>query len=82
MDVGKDFDLDFVQEKMNEKGTKLWAVITNAGLSTFGEVEWIPMDVQERILNINVLGTIRTVKVALPLLRKSGGRVITGRYIP
>lgn len=77
MDVSKNFELGFVEQKLQEKGTTLWAVITNAGLSTFGEVEWIPLDVHEKIMNVNLLGTVRTVKASLPLLRKSGGRIIT-----
>lgn len=77
MDVSKDFDVDIVEEKLTAKGTKLWAVITNAGLSTFGETEWVPSDVYDRIFNVNVLGTIRTVKAALPLVRRANGRIIT-----
>jgi 3-hydroxybutyrate dehydrogenase len=52
---------------------ELWAVITNAGWSTFGLVEWVPMDVFQKIMNINLFGTIRTVKAVLPLIRRSKG---------
>ncbi|CAG7835057.1 unnamed protein product [Allacma fusca] len=77
MDVTKDISMTYVEERLKAKSTQLWAIITNAGLSTFGEVEWVPIDVHEKIFSVNVIGTVRLAKAALPLLRQCGGRVIT-----
>lgn len=74
VDVTKDFSIGPVEEALKRKNTQLWAVITNAGLSTFGEVEWVPLETTEKMLQVNTLGTVRTVKAALPLLRRSKGR--------
>jgi 3-hydroxybutyrate dehydrogenase len=68
--------LETVKNKLPD-GTGLWAVITNAGLSTFGQVEWVPMDVYQKTMEINLFGTIRTIKASLPLIRRGKGRVIT-----
>jgi len=78
MNVTKDADcenaLKFVEQNL-PAGTKgLWAVITNAGWSTFGEVEWVPLDVHQKIVDINLFGTIRTIKACLPLLRRGHGK--------
>ena len=73
VDVTKEFSISPVEEALTKRNTQLWAVITNAGLSTFGEVEWVPMETYEKIFQVNLLGTVRTAKAALPLLRRSKG---------
>ncbi|KAK7113181.1 retinol dehydrogenase 16-like [Littorina saxatilis] len=54
----------------------LWAVINNAGIATFTEIEWCSVDQFQRLLDVNVLGVVRVTKAFLPLLRQSCGRVI------
>jgi 3-hydroxybutyrate dehydrogenase len=82
MDITSESDVGNAMEKIGTKLTEsnidgLWAVICNAGWSTFGQVEWVPMDVYSKIMDINLFGTIRTVKGSLPLVRKAKGRIIT-----
>ncbi|MFD2046442.1 SDR family NAD(P)-dependent oxidoreductase [Ornithinibacillus salinisoli] len=51
--------------------------INNAGIGIFGPVEdYTPEDI-DKTLDTNVKGTILTVKSALPLIRKSKGRILT-----
>ena len=47
--------------------------MNNAGLSTFGEVEWCNMQTYQRIADVNVWGGVRVVKAFLPLIRKAKG---------
>ena len=60
--------------------TGLWGIVNNAGLSTFGEVEWCNLDVYKRISEVNVFGAIRVTKTFLPLVRKAKGKSDTAVY--
>jgi NAD(P)-dependent dehydrogenase (short-subunit alcohol dehydrogenase family) len=51
-------------------------VITNAGIANFGTVAIADIDAMARVINVNVLGTMRTVKAALPHLIASRGYVL------
>lgn len=51
--------------------------INNAGIGIFGPVESYKVEDIESTLNTNVKGTILTVQSALPLIRKSSGRILT-----
>jgi hypothetical protein len=51
--------------------------VNNAGVCDFGHVEWCGVDVYNRLLQVNTLGTIRVTQAFLPLLRKKrGSRVV------
>jgi 3-hydroxybutyrate dehydrogenase len=51
--------------------------VNNAGVCDFGQVEWCGVDVYNRLLQVNTLGTIRVTQAFLPLLRKKrGSRVV------
>ena len=52
----------------------LWGLVNNAGLTTFGEVEWCNVDVYKRIAEVNVFGAINVTKIFLPLIRKAKGK--------
>ncbi|XP_066989809.1 D-beta-hydroxybutyrate dehydrogenase, mitochondrial-like [Macrobrachium rosenbergii] len=54
----------------------LWGVVNNAGLSTFGAVEWVPMTTYRKLAEVNIFGHISVTKVFLPLVRKSKGRIV------
>eukprot|EP00066_Takifugu_rubripes_P016992 XP_011606258.1 PREDICTED: D-beta-hydroxybutyrate dehydrogenase, mitochondrial-like isoform X2 [Takifugu rubripes] len=54
----------------------LWAVVNNAGVSTFGEVEFTSMDTYKQVSEVNLWGTIRVTKAVLPLIRRAKGRVV------
>lgn len=51
--------------------------INNAGIGIFGPVEEYINEEIEHTLNTNVKGTITTVQYALPLIKKSKGRILT-----
>lgn len=52
----------------------LWAVVNNAGLSTFGEVEFSTMETYKLLAEVNLWGTIRVTKAVLPLIRNAKGK--------
>ncbi|XP_063237299.1 D-beta-hydroxybutyrate dehydrogenase, mitochondrial-like [Bacillus rossius redtenbacheri] len=66
--------VEYVRRHLPPNG--LWGILNNAGWSTFGHVEWVPIDICKRIMDINVWGTIRVTQGFLPLLRQSKGRVV------
>ncbi|NWV90041.1 BDH protein, partial [Machaerirhynchus nigripectus] len=53
-----------------------WGLVNNAGISTFGETGWLPMEMYEKFADVNLLGSIRTTLAFLPLLRKYKGRIV------
>ncbi|KAL7638207.1 UNVERIFIED_CONTAM: hypothetical protein RMT77_011832 [Armadillidium vulgare] len=63
-------------DKLLPKDESLWAVINNAGLSTFGYLEWVPISTYKRMADVNVFGLIAVTKAFLPLIRQSKGRVV------
>lgn len=52
----------------------LWGLVNNAGISTFGEVEFTSMDTYKEVAEVNLWGTIRTTKAFLPLIRRAKGK--------
>ncbi|XP_006884347.1 PREDICTED: D-beta-hydroxybutyrate dehydrogenase, mitochondrial-like [Elephantulus edwardii] len=60
--------------KNPEKG--LWGLVNNAGISTFGEVEFTSMETYKEVAEVNLWGTVRTTKSFLPLIRRAKGRVV------
>ncbi|XP_077996748.1 D-beta-hydroxybutyrate dehydrogenase, mitochondrial-like [Glandiceps talaboti] len=65
----------YVNENTYEQG--LWAVINNAGLSTFGCVEFCSIQTYKDVAEVTLWGVVRTTQAFLPLIRKQKGRVIT-----
>ncbi|KAK7084180.1 (2R,3R)-2,3-butanediol dehydrogenase [Halocaridina rubra] len=79
LDVTKQDQMKGAVKQVKEllpKEEVLWAIVNNAGLSTFGEVEWVPVEVYRKIAEVNALGLVSATKAFLPLLRQAGGRVI------
>lgn len=65
-----------VKSKLPPGVKGLWAVVNNAGFSTFGEMEWVPLQTYEMVASINLFGLIRVTKGFLPLIREAQGRVV------
>ncbi|KAK7874252.1 hypothetical protein R5R35_006288 [Gryllus longicercus] len=51
----------------------LWGVVNNAGWTTVGHVEWVPVATCQRMQEINVWGMVRVLQAFLPLLRRAAG---------
>ncbi|XP_032656046.1 D-beta-hydroxybutyrate dehydrogenase, mitochondrial-like [Chelonoidis abingdonii] len=78
LDVTRERDVaaakEFVLSNLPETG--FWGLVNNAGISTFGETGWLPMEKYEKFVDVNLLGCIRTTLAFLPLLRKYKGRMV------
>ncbi|CAH2255451.1 D-beta-hydroxybutyrate dehydrogenase, mitochondrial-like [Pelobates cultripes] len=78
LDVSSDKEMDnvkqYVLNNLPEKG--LWGVVNNAGISTWGLSEWMSIDQYKKLVDVNLLGTIRTTLAFTPLVRKSQGRMV------
>ncbi|XP_070783896.1 D-beta-hydroxybutyrate dehydrogenase, mitochondrial [Enoplosus armatus] len=68
--------VDYIKENLEAPERGLWAVVNNAGVSTFGEVEFTSMDTYKQVSEVNLWGTIRVTKAVLPLIRRAKGRVV------
>ncbi|MDQ3715286.1 MAG: SDR family oxidoreductase [Actinomycetota bacterium] len=53
------------------------AVVTCAGIDSCGRLEDVPADDWDRVVEVNLLGTVAVIRAALPALRGRGGRVVT-----
>lgn len=54
-------------------GSGLWAVVNNAGISQWAEIEWSTIKDFSYMVDINLFGSIRTTLAFLPLVRASKG---------
>jgi NAD(P)-dependent dehydrogenase (short-subunit alcohol dehydrogenase family) len=53
------------------------AVVTAAGIDRCGKLEDVPAEDWEKVIFVNLLGTVSVVRAALPYLKASRGRVVT-----
>ena len=53
----------------------MWGLVNNAGISTFGEVEFTSMETYKEVAEVNLWGTVRMTKAFLPLIRRARGEL-------
>lgn len=53
------------------------AVVTAAGIDRCGRLEDVAADEWERVIGVNLLGTVSAVRAALPYVTRSHGRIVT-----
>uniref|UniRef100_A0A3B4BDZ6 Uncharacterized protein n=1 Tax=Periophthalmus magnuspinnatus TaxID=409849 RepID=A0A3B4BDZ6_9GOBI len=63
-----------IEANLPEKG--LWAVVNNAGISDWAEIEWCTAQDFQNMLSVNLMGSIRTSIALLPLVRATKGRMV------
>ncbi|KAL4238948.1 hypothetical protein ACF0H5_003652 [Mactra antiquata] len=78
VDVADDVSVEeaFLQVQAHLPDEGLWAIINNAGINSFGDIELTPVSLYEKLLNVNLFGPLRIIRQFLQLIRKSKGRVI------
>lgn len=64
----------YVQDNLPAQG--LWGIVNNAGISMWGRFDWHTIEEYRRILDINLLGSIRITLAFSPLIQKSKGRMV------
>ncbi|XP_075994199.1 D-beta-hydroxybutyrate dehydrogenase, mitochondrial [Genypterus blacodes] len=68
--------VEFIKDNLEDSERGLWAVVNNAGVGAFGEVEFTSMETYKQVSEVNLWGTIRVTKAVLPLIRRAKGRVV------
>jgi len=63
--------------ELAEQAGGLDAVVTAAGIDRCGQLGDVPATEWERVIAVNLLGTVAVVRSALPFLERSAGRVVT-----
>jgi NAD(P)-dependent dehydrogenase (short-subunit alcohol dehydrogenase family) len=77
-DVSKLADLDRLYATVKKEKGQIDVLYANAGIGEWVAVSAITEDHYDRIMNINVKGTLFTVQKALPLLRDGASVIMTG----
>ncbi|XP_076332454.1 retinol dehydrogenase 16-like [Tachypleus tridentatus] len=65
-----------VRTHLDDHNIQFWALVNNAGVATFAELEFCPESEVQRMFEVNVFGTMRLTRAFLPLLRARRGRII------
>ncbi|CAG2102063.1 unnamed protein product, partial [Medioppia subpectinata] len=80
MDVTIDEDIDrchkFVVADLQTSGRVLWSVVNNAGVMTYGHLEWGKFSQYTKVFDVNVFGVVRVTRKFIPLIRESKGRLV------
>jgi NAD(P)-dependent dehydrogenase (short-subunit alcohol dehydrogenase family) len=77
-DVAKPADLDRLYEIVKAKKGRIDVLYANAGVGEFASVSEVTEEHFDKIFDINVKGTLFTVRKALPLMADGGSIIMTG----
>jgi len=77
VDVSDRVAVDAAVASLAARTGGLDAVVTAAGIDRCGRLGDVPADEWERVVSVNLLGTVSVVRAALPHLERSGGTVVT-----
>jgi NAD(P)-dependent dehydrogenase (short-subunit alcohol dehydrogenase family) len=64
-------------ERVAAEHGDLRGVVTAAGIDACGDFLDVPAENWERVVRVNLIGTVAVVRAALPHLERNGGRVVT-----
>lgn len=68
--------VEVIRSSLEDPEKGMWGLVNNAGISTFGEVEFTSMETYKQVAEVNLWGTVRVTKSFLPLIRRAKGRVV------
>jgi len=77
VDVGDRAAVEAAVESLAARADGLDAVVTAAGIDRCGTLAEVPADEWEKVVTVNLLGTVSVVRAALPHLVRSRGTVVT-----
>ncbi|GAB3618065.1 SDR family oxidoreductase [Okibacterium endophyticum] len=77
VDVSDTRAVEKVVAEVAESLGGLDSVVTAAGIDRCGRLEDIPAEEWEKVIGVNLLGTVAVVRAALPHLHRTHGRVVT-----
>lgn len=70
MDVTREADMAALVETATRQFGRLDIMICNAGFGYYGPIEETPVDVMQRMMDVNYMGTFLGARAALPLFRR------------
>lgn len=68
---------DAAVTRILERHPRLSGVVTAAGTDACGRLEDVSTEAWERVIQVNLLGTVAVIRAALPALEANGGKVVT-----
>ena len=77
VDLARPRDAEAAVERVAERHGGLSAVVTAAAIDVPGELANVEPETWDRILMVNLLGTVAVVRAALPHLERASGKVVT-----
>jgi NAD(P)-dependent dehydrogenase (short-subunit alcohol dehydrogenase family) len=77
VDLSDGTAVDAVIAGVADRRGEIDGVVTAAGVDACGALVDVPRDAWERVIAVNLLGTVSVVRAALPHLERAGGRVVT-----
>ena len=75
-DIGDEKSVNNAFAEFSKKSSQLDILINNAGIGSLTTVEHETDEIWQKVLNVNVIGTARVSRAAIPLLRKSKSAAI------
>lgn len=76
LDVQNNDAIKQALQTVSESGVALHGVVNNAGIAVAGPLEYLPLEDFRRQFDVNVFGALAVTQAALPLLRKTRGRIV------
>ncbi|CAF4452820.1 unnamed protein product [Rotaria sp. Silwood2] len=70
LDITKEEDIDTVFELVQKKTNTLHGLINNARIITHGYIDWTPIELMRKIMNVNFFGHVATTKKVLTVADK------------
>ncbi|WP_433604516.1 SDR family oxidoreductase [Prescottella agglutinans] len=69
--------VDATAELVGSVGGRLDGVFTAAGIDCCGRLDQVPATEWERVIAVDLLGTVAVVRAAMPYLKSPSGRIVT-----
>ncbi|MBB6121896.1 SDR family oxidoreductase [Nocardiopsis algeriensis] len=76
VDLAHREDVEVAVQRVVEKHGRIDAVVNAAGIDACGKLQDVSAEDWERVVRVNLLGTVAVTRAALPHLRDSGGTVV------
>ncbi|CAF1141167.1 unnamed protein product [Adineta steineri] len=68
LDITQTEDIDLAYEMISSKTKVLHALVNNAGVGSYGYIDWISVDSIRQVMDVNFFGHVTMTKKFLPLL--------------
>jgi NAD(P)-dependent dehydrogenase (short-subunit alcohol dehydrogenase family) len=77
VDLSRPREAEAAVARVAERAGGLDAIVTAAGTDACGDIGEVDAEAWDRVVLVNLLGTVAVVRAALPHLERSKGRVVT-----